>query len=52
VRLYLCLTVIQSAIYLHLFSGGNQLLGSQSPFCLFNPSDTATSALDSVKSFA
>jgi len=52
VRLFLYLTVIRFAIYPHLSSGGNQLLGSRSPFCLFNPSDTATSALGSVKSFA
>jgi len=52
VRPYLYLTVIQFAIYPHWSLGGNHLLGSWSPFCLFNPSDTATSAFGSVKSFA
>jgi len=52
VRLYLYLTVIQFSIYPHWSLGGSQVLGSRSPFCLFNLSDTATSALGSVKSFA
>ncbi len=51
VRLYLYLTVIQFEIYPHWSLGGSQVLGSWSPFCLFNPGDTATSALGSVKSF-